>query len=87
MKRCGAYKRKYRTCKVQFSIDLLFSKILSSCFAQFSRIQKASYVLVYGLQWTKYNLQQKIHCVFVDVSERLALLSRHKIDVKENISL
>ena len=29
--------------------------------------------------------QQKIHCVFADVSERIVLLSRHKIDVKEDI--
>ena len=29
--------------------------------------------------------QQKLHCVFVEVSERSALLSRHKIDVKEDI--
>ena len=41
----------------------------------------------YGLQWTKSNLYQKIHCVFVDVSERVALLSRRKIDVKEDITL
>ena len=41
----------------------------------------------YGLQWTKYNLQQIIHCVFVDISERVVLLSRHKIDIKEDITL
>ena len=41
----------------------------------------------YGLQWTKRNFQQKILCVFVDVSERVVLLSRHKIDVKEDITL
>ena len=41
----------------------------------------------YGLQWAKYNLQQIIHCVFVDVSERAVLLSRHKIDIKEDITL
>ena len=27
-----------------------------------------------------------MHCVFVDVSEHVSLLSRHKIDVKENIT-
>ena len=26
-----------------------------------------------------------MHCVIVDVSERVVLLSRHKIDVKEDI--
>ena len=31
--------------------------------------------------------KQKIHCVFNDVSERVVLLSRHKIDVKEDITL
>ena len=30
----------------------------------------------------KYNLQEKIHCIFVNVSERVVLLSRHKIDFK-----
>ena len=40
----------------------------------------------YGLQWTKLNLEQKIHCVFVDVSELVVLLSRHKIDIKEDIT-
>ena len=34
-----------------------------------------------------YFLQQKIHCVFVDVSEHVVLLSRQKIDVKEDITL
>ena len=33
------------------------------------------------------NLQQKIHCVFVNVSERVVLLSRHKTEVKEDITL
>ena len=32
-------------------------------------------------------LQQKIHCVFVDISECVALFSRHTLDVKEDISL
>ena len=41
----------------------------------------------HGLGWTKFNLQQKIHFVFVDVSGRIVLLSKHKIDVKENIML
>ena len=31
-------------------------------------------------------LQQKIHCVFVDVSELVVLLPRHTIDVKEDIT-
>ena len=31
--------------------------------------------------------RQKIRCVFNDVSERVVLLSRHKIDVKEDITL
>ena len=31
-----------------------------------------------------FDLQKKIHCVFVDVLERVGLLSRHKIDVKED---
>ena len=44
-------------------------------------------MFLYGLQWTKNNLQQKIHCVFVDVSERVVLLSRYIIDVKEDITL
>ena len=35
----------------------------------------------------KFNLHQKIHPVFVNVSERVVLLSRHKIDVKEDITL
>ena len=33
------------------------------------------------------NFQQKIRCVFVDVSELVVLLSRHKIDDKEDITL
>ena len=32
-------------------------------------------------------LNLKTHRVFVDVSERIVLLSRHKIGVKENITL
>lgn len=35
----------------------------------------------------KFHLQQKIQCVFVDASERTALLSRQKIDIKEDITL
>ena len=31
--------------------------------------------------------KQKIRCVFNDVSECVVLLSRHKIDVKEDITL
>ena len=31
------------------------------------------------------NLQQKIYCVSVDISERVVLLSRHKTDAKEDI--
>ena len=31
--------------------------------------------------------KQKIHCVFNDVSKRVVLLSRHKNDVKEDITL
>ena len=34
-----------------------------------------------------FNFQQKILCAFVDVSERVVLLSRHKIDDKEDITL
>ena len=41
----------------------------------------------YRFQWTKCNLQQKIHYILIDVSERVLLLARHKIDVKENITL
>ena len=40
-----------------------------------------------GLQWTKCNLLQQMHCGFGDVSERVVLFSRYKIDVKENITL
>ena len=36
---------------------------------------------------TLSNLQQEMHCVFVDISEGVVLLSRHKIDVKEDITL
>ena len=35
----------------------------------------------------RVNLQQKIHCVRTDVSERVFLLLKHKIDLKENITL
>ena len=35
----------------------------------------------------KINSQQKIHSVFVDVSERLVPLSRHKTEVKEHTTL
>ena len=31
-------------------------------------------------------LQQKIHCVFANVSEGVVLLSRHEIDFKVNIT-
>ena len=31
--------------------------------------------------------QQKMYCVFVDVSERAILLSRHKTGVKKDITL
>ena len=32
-------------------------------------------------------LNFKTHCIFVDVSERIVLLSRHKIGVKEDMTL
>ena len=41
----------------------------------------------YRFQWAKCNLQQKTHYILIDVSERDLLLTRHKIDVKENITL
>ena len=34
-----------------------------------------------------YFLKQKMHCVFVNVSEYVVLLLRHKTDVKEDITL
>ena len=37
------------------------------------------------MQWVKFNLEKKLHCVFVNVSESFVLLSRHKIDVKEDL--
>ena len=43
-------------------------------------------MFLYGLQWTKCNLQQK-YSVFVDVSECAVLLLRHKTDVKEDITM
>ena len=35
-----------------------------------------------GMQWTKVNLHLKIHCVFVDVSDSLIILSRHSFKTK-----
>ena len=43
-------------------------------------------MFLYGLQWTKCNLQQK-YSVFVDVSECAVLLLRHKTDFKEDITM
>ena len=37
------------------------------------------------MQLVKFNLEKKMHCVFVNVSEGFALLPRHKIDVKEDL--
>ena len=37
------------------------------------------------MQWVKFNLEKKLYCVFVNVSESFVLLSRHKIDVKEDL--
>ena len=39
------------------------------------------------ISWKINFLQQKIHSVFVDFWERVILLSSHKIDVKEDITL
>ena len=46
---------------------------------------KSPNMFYYDLQWTKFNLQQKIRCAFVDVSEHVVLLSRDSIDVEEDI--
>lgn len=43
-------------------------------------------LIFYGLQWSNFNLQQKIRNVFVDVSGRAFLLSRYEIDVQEDIT-
>ena len=41
----------------------------------------------YVLQWTKFNIWKKLYCFFVDVSECVVLLSKHKTEVKEDIIL
>ena len=43
-------------------------------------------LIFYGLQWSNFNLQQKIRNVFVDVSGHAFLLSRYEIDVQEDIT-
>ena len=64
-------------------IYLLFSRILilANFFAKFSQ----GFIFYYGLQWTKFNLQLEIRCDFADISERVVLSLRDKIDFEEDI--
>ena len=64
-------------------IYLLFSRILilANFFAKFSQ----GFIFYYGLQWTRFNLQLEIRCDFADISERVVLSLRDKIDFEEDI--
>ena len=61
----------------------LFSRILilADFFAKFSQ----GFIFYYGLQWTKFNLQLEIRCDFADISERVVLSLRDKIDFEKDI--
>ena len=73
---------QYPAYIVKLLLLLLFLNVSTS-----SILSLNYYYYYFLVEWIKFNLQKKIPCVFVDVSERVVLLLRHKIDVKEDITL